>query len=191
MQRIAITGGIGSGKSFVCRLLTERGIRVYDCDAAAKRLMFTSLTLKAQLKALVGETVYDADGHLQKATLAQYLLQSEAHKQAVNDVVHPAVATDFMQSGYTWLESAILFDSQFDQRVPFTHVVCVTAPLEVRVARIMARDGISREQALTWINHQLPQEEVMRRSQFCIINDGEQALEPQIDALLKFVNEQS
>jgi dephospho-CoA kinase len=54
-----------------------------------------------------------------------------------------------------------------------------------------ARDGISREQALTWINHQLPQEEVMRRSQFCIINDGEQALEPQIDALLKFVNEQS
>ena len=85
MQRIAITGGIGSGKSFVCRLLTERGISVYDCDAAAKRLMFTSLTLKAQLKALVGETVYDADGHLQKATLAQYLLQSEAHKQAVNE----------------------------------------------------------------------------------------------------------
>ena len=65
-MKIAITGGIGSGKSYVCRLLEQRGIEVYDCDAAAKRLMRISDKLQQQLKALVGDAVYSADGVLQK-----------------------------------------------------------------------------------------------------------------------------
>lgn len=87
MMKIAITGGIGSGKSYVCRILEKQGIRVYDCDAEAKRLMRTDARLQAGLKKLVGEQVYSAEGVLQKPVLAQFLLTGEANKQAVNDVV--------------------------------------------------------------------------------------------------------
>lgn len=180
----AITGGIGSGKSYICRLLAQRGIDVYDCDAAAKRLMLTSGPLKRQLQELVGKDVYDAKGQLQKDVLRRYLLTDERHKQAVNEVVHPAVAADFLQSGHTWLESAILFDSGFYQRLPLTHVVCVAAPLETRIARVMARDGISREKALQWIGSQWPQDEVMARSQYVIVNDEGSPLEEQIENII-------
>ena len=181
---IAITGGIGSGKSYVCRLLAQRGIRVYDCDAAAKRLMRTSATLRRQLRQLVGPQVYRGC-ILQKRVLAEFLLASEENKQAVNDVVHPAVALDFMQSDYQWLESAILFDSGFQWRVPFARVVCVSAPEDVRVSRIMARDAISRERALEWIHRQMPQYQVEAQSDFVILNDGIVPLEPQVEKLIR------
>ena len=143
-MKIAITGGIGSGKSYVCRILEKQGIRVYDCDAEAKRLMRTDARLQAGLKKLVGEQVYSAEGVLQKPVLAQFLLAGEANKQAVNDVVHPAVARDFEQSSYEWMESAILFDSGFYRRIHLDFVVCVTAPVPVRIQRIMQRT-ISRQ----------------------------------------------
>ena len=183
-MKIAITGGIGSGKSFVCRLLEKRSIEVYDCDAAAKRLMRTSASLQQALRQLVGDDVYDGTT-LQKPVLARYLLASDANKQAVNDVVHPAVAADFMASGLTWLESAILFDSGFYRRVAFDRVVCVSAPQEVRVARIMARDGIGRDRALLWIGRQMAQDEVERRSDFIVVNDGATPLDAQIDRMLR------
>ena len=182
-MKIAITGGIGSGKSFVCRELERHGIAVYDCDAAAKRLMRENLSLKADLMALVGDEVY-VDGILQKPVLAKYLLASDAHKQAVNDVVHPAVARDFESSKFDWLESAILFDSGFVHRTHFDYVVCVTAPTEVRVKRVMERDHISEEKTLEWIHAQMPQEEIVRMSNFEIVNDGEQDIAEQVVRLL-------
>ncbi len=182
-QLIAITGGIGSGKSYVCQLLEKRGIKVYDCDAAAKRLMRTSATLRQQLRQLVGPQVYRGC-ILQKRVLAEFLLASEANKQAVNEIVHPAVALDFIESDYQWLESAILFDSGFHRRVPFSFVVCVSAPEAVRVQRIMSRDGISEAKALEWIHRQMPQEQVEGLSNFVIHNDGVVPLEPQVDKLI-------
>lgn len=180
---IALTGGIGAGKSYVCTLLKQRGIKVYDCDAAAKRLLRTSLSLQEDLKRLVGATVY-LNGILQKPILAKFLLASEANKQAVNNTIHPAVAADFLASDCQWLESAIYFDSGFDKRVNADHVICVSAPLEVRLKRIMQRDDISRHEALAWIQRQLPQEEVVSRSDFEIVNDGQQAIEPQIENII-------
>lgn len=185
---VALTGGIGSGKSYVCRLLAERGVSVYDCDAHAKELMRTSLQLQQQLSALVGDGVF-CDGVLQKAVLAEYLLRSEEHVQAVNAVIHPAVAHDFEQSGQSWLESAILFDSGFDRRTHIDKVVCVTAPEEERIRRVMVRDGISREKTLEWMARQLPQEEVLRRSDYEIINDGIRPLAQQVDCLLSLISE--
>ena len=182
--RIAITGGIGSGKSYVCHRLERYGIRVYDCDTAAKRLMRDSDELREALRQLVGDEVY-VGNVLQKPVMARFLLKSEANKQAVNDVVHPAVARDFEESGYTWLESAILFDSGFDMRTRFDYIICVTAPLEVRIRRVMKRDGISRQQALDWIQRQLPQDEVRARSDFEIVNDGKANIEKQIETIIK------
>lgn len=188
MMKIAITGGIGSGKSYVCRILENQGIRVYDCDAEAKRLMRTDAELQAGLKKLVGEEVYSADGILQKPVLAQFILTSEANKQAVNDVVHPAVARDFEQSDCEWMESAILFDSGFDRRTHFDKVVCVSAPVAVRLQRIMQRDHISQEKAQQWIDAVMPQEELIARSDYEIVNDGMRDVEAQVVHLLNLLN---
>lgn len=184
-MRIAITGGIGSGKSYVCRLLAERGIEIYDCDAAAKRLMHNDAKLQSELTALIGPGTYNADGQLNKPMVAQFLLSNETNKQAVNAVVHPAVARDFEASGQQWLESAILFESRFDTQVKFDYIVCVIAPTDVRIDRICRRDSISRSQALQWISNQMEQEQKAARSQFVIINDGQQDLNKQIDRILE------
>lgn len=170
-MRIAITGGIGSGKSYVCRQLSKQGIRVYDCDKAAKRLMQSSPELQRALTELVGKEVFPG-GELDKDVLRRFLMASDENAQKVDDVVHPVVAEDFLQSDYEWMESAILFDSGFDKRIHFDYIICVTAPLEVRIERIMKRDGISREKAMEWINRQMPQEEKARRSDYVIENDG-------------------
>ena len=187
-MKIAITGGIGSGKSYVCRILEKQGVKVYDCDAEAKRLMRTDAELQAGLKQLVGEEVYSADGILQKPVLAQFILTSEANKQAVNDVVHPAVARDFEQSDCEWMESAILFDSGFDRRTHFDKVVCVSAPVAVRLQRIMQRDHISQEKAQQWIDAVMPQEELIARSDYEIVNDGVRDVEAQVVHLLNLLN---
>ena len=173
-MKTGITGGIGSGKSYVCKLLAQRGIEVYDCDAAAKRLIRTSLHLRQQLKALIGS--------LDKAAISRFLLASEENQQAVNAIVHPAVFQDFEESGMLWMESAILFESGADKLVD--RVVVVTAPEEIRIERVMQRDGITREKALQWIARQWPQEQVKARADFEIINDRHTDLKSQIERLL-------
>ena len=173
-MKTGITGGIGSGKSYVCKLLAQRGIEVYDCDAAAKRLIRTSLRLRQQLKALIGS--------LDKAAISRFLLASEENQQAVNAIVHPAVFQDFEESGMLWMESAILFESGADKLVD--RVVVVTAPEEIRIERVMQRDGITREKALQWIARQWPQEQVKARADFEIVNDGQADLNSQIERLL-------
>ena len=173
-MKIGITGGIGSGKSYVCRLLSQRGIAVYDCDAAAKRLIRTSPRLRQQLLELIGS--------LEKADISRFLLASEENQQAVNAIVHPAVFEDFEESGMQWMESAILFESGADKLVD--KVVVVTAPEEVRIRRIMKRDSISREKALQWLERQWPQEQVRERADYEIVNDGEADLDAQVEKLL-------
>ena len=173
-MKIGITGGIGSGKSYVCRLLSQRGIAVYDCDAAAKRLIRTSPRLRQQLLELIGS--------LEKADISRFLLASEENQQAVNAIVHPAVFEDFEKSGMQWMESAILFESGADKLVD--KVVVVTAPEEVRIRRIMKRDSISREKALQWLERQWPQEQVRERADYEIVNDGEADLDAQVEKLL-------
>lgn len=182
MKHIVLTGGIGSGKSYVCSLLKEHGIEVYDCDKAAKRIMRTSPEVISSLKELVGNDVYTSEGMLNKARMAEFILKSDDNAAAVNSIVHPAVGRDFMSSGMQWMECAILFESGFDRYADV--IICVTAPEEVRVARIMKRDGITREKALQWINCQMSQQEVLSRSTYEIINDGTSDLTKQIEEIL-------
>ncbi|MDD7317495.1 MAG: dephospho-CoA kinase [Prevotella sp.] len=178
-MKTAITGGIGSGKSYVCQILRQQGIDIYDCDSAAKRLMRTSDELKEQLKRLVGDSVY-IDGQLNKPFLVQFLLAGEENKRAVNGIVHPAVARDFEASGKEWMECAILFESGFYHLVD--RIICVSAPRELRISRIMERDGITRSKAEEWIGIQMSQEEVEKRSHIVINNDGS-PLSPQLEKI--------
>ena len=145
--------------------------------------MRTLPSLKADLKRLIGKDVY-VSGVLQKQILAQFLLVNDKNKIAVNNLIHPAVAIDFEQSGLQWLESAIFFDSGFDRRVRVDKVVCVTAPLEIRIQRVMQRDGLTREKTLEWIDRQLPQEDILQRSDYEIVNDGKRNIDEQTNELL-------
>lgn len=181
MTKYAITGGIGSGKSYVCQILRRYGIEVYDCDAAAKRLMRTDRELQRRLSDAVGREVFP-DGKLDKAVLAEFLLASEENNRTINSIVHPAVAEDFIKSGMQWMECAILFEAGFQQYVD--RVVCVSAPLEVRLQRVMQRDGISKEKAMEWIDRQMSQEEKQRCSDYIVTNDGEASLEKQLEKII-------
>lgn len=186
-MRIAITGGIGSGKSYVSKLLADFGIVVYDCDDAAKRLIRTSPTLQASINETMGRDVFP-NGQLDKAALSRYIVESEENTRKINSVVHPAVAEDFLKSGLEWLESAILFESGFYDRVKFDYIVCVSSPLELRISRLMSRDNLSREKVMEWIGRQMPQEEKVNRADFEIINDGLTDLKSQIAELVNTVN---
>lgn len=179
-MKTAITGGIGSGKSYVCRLLERRGIRVYDCDSAAKRLMIAE-PLRSRLTALVGPDAY-TDCGLNKAAVARYLMSSADNARRLNETVHPVVAADFVSSGLQWMECAILYESGFDRLVD--KVVAVAASEEVRVQRICRRDSITPDEARQWIARQMPQEAVCHRADYVVINDGDTAgLEAQLDRL--------
>lgn len=174
-MKIGITGGIGSGKSYVCQLLRAHGIEVYDCDQAAKRIICTSDDVRQQLLQLIGS--------LEKSDIARFLLESESNAKQIDAIVHPAVFRDFEESGFQWMESAILYESGASKLVD--RVIAVTAPEEVRIQRVMQRDDISREKALQWMQRQWPQEELRRRADYEIVNDGQQDLNTQIEALLK------
>ena len=181
-MKVAITGGIGSGKSYVCGLLCKRCIRIYDCDSAAKRLMHSNKTLQEKLKTLIGEDTF-VNGQLNKPKVAQFLLASKSNSKAINSIVHPFVANDFVNSEYDWMECAILYESGFDKLID--KVIVVTAPIDVRIKRIVQRDNISEAKAKEWIGKQLPQEELAKRADYEIVNDGKKDIDLQINRILK------
>ena len=185
-MKIGITGGIGSGKSYICHRLKTRGIEVYDCDSAAKRLIRTSDSIRRQLTQLIGEDTYIGDS-LNKVAVARFLLASESNAQAIDHIVHPAVFQDFMDSGMQWMESAILYESGINKLVD--RVIVVTAPLEIRIQRVMQRDGITRENVEQWMQRQWSQEEVRKRADYEIVNDGIADIDAQIDIILEKIKE--
>ena len=185
-MKIGITGGIGSGKSYVCNLLQQQGFAVYDCDSAAKRLINTSPEIRQGLTKLIGPNTYLDDGRLNKGAVAEFLLASEDNAHAIDHIVHPAVFDDFVKSGMEWMESAIIFESGIYRLVD--RVIVVTAPEEVRIQRVMQRDGISREKVKEWMGRQLPQEVVRLLANFEIVNDGQTDLNKQLNNIITQCN---
>lgn len=189
MVKIGITGGIGSGKSYVSRLLTEHyGIPVYNTDSEAKRLMLSDEGIRRRLTALLGKEVYKSDGTLNKPLLANYLFADSCHAGQINAIVHPQVKADFLkwadrQTGceVVALESAILFESGFDNIVD--KVVMVYAPVELRIRRVMLRDDTTEEKIRQRIVAQMDDKAKQDRSDFIIFNDGSRPLNLQLDDL--------
>jgi dephospho-CoA kinase len=189
MIKIAITGGIGSGKSYVSQKLAQRGIPVYIADDESKRLTVTDPLIRHQLIELVGEAVYQPDGTLNKPYLAQYLFASPWHVSQVNAIIHPRVKDDFYrwasaqtEAGIVGLESAILYEAGFEDTVDA--VVMVYAPVALRLKRAMTRDRATAEQIRRRMAAQLSDEEKRRRAQYVIVNDGVQPIDAQLDALI-------
>ena len=188
MTSIAITGGIGSGKSYVSVLLQAAGIPVYNTDNEAKRLMLSDEGIRQDLIALLGEGVY-TDGALNKPMLASYLFAGPENAARINAIVHPRVKADFRrwmeeQEGQeiVGLECAILFEAGFEDTVDA--VVTVYAPESLRVERAMKRDGATEAQIRARIAAQMDDEEKCRLSDYIIYNDGSISLENQLSALV-------
>lgn len=188
---IAITGGIGSGKSIVSQALRIMGYTVYDCDSRAKWVMTHDPLLRQQLTALFGEETYLADGSLNKPHLSASIFGNAEALAKMNACVHPAVARDLMTAYESqdkgkpfFFESAILFESKFNTLVLPDQVWTVSAPLELRITRAMLRDHANRDQILSRINSQMPQEEKERLADHVIWNDKAHSVLGQINAHL-------
>lgn len=195
MIKLGITGGIGSGKSFVSRCLKEGfSVQVYDTDREAKRLMLEHEGIRADLIALLGEEVYTAAG-LNKPLLAAYIFSSPENAQKVNAIVHPRVKEDFRNWAFrqeqagcqlVGVESAILFESGFDREVDKT--LTISAPLELRITRVMERDRVGREQVLERITAQISDEERNRLSDFSVENAETSDIHAQLVRILSALN---
>ena len=174
--RLGITGGIGSGKSYVAQMLQARwDVSVYDCDSEAKRLTAESDDIRTALTQLVGDHLWQ-QGQMQKPVLAAYLFASPEHAAQVNAIIHPAVRRDFLRwadahsrSPVVAIESAILCESGFHTLVD--SILLVDAPLEVRLQRAMLRDGASRQQVMARMARQ-DSAQARQLARFTVINDG-------------------
>ena len=182
---ILCTGGIGSGKSVVVRLFRELGVPSYDCDRAAKELYDRDPQLLAEVVALCGEGVLDAEGRLDRAALARRIFGDAALLAALEDRVHPAVIRDFEQwkaqqeSSLVVIESAILLEKpRFAGLMDYT--VVVTAPEAVRIARVMARDGIGEARVRERMAAQGSDEARAAKADCILENDDRQALLPAV-----------
>lgn len=190
MMRVGITGGIGSGKSTVCRLFAERGVAVYDSDREAKRLM--AGVLRPAIEARFGADVYSGD-RLDRRRLASIAFGSPQALADLNAIVHPAVRRDFeewaeRQSGaYVVLESALLFESGCAGSVDCT--VAVLAPAEERVRRVRARDGASEEEVRQRMAAQMDDDELSARADHTIVNIDRAGLEESVARLDRMFRE--
>ena len=189
MIKIAVTGGIGSGKSYISHLLENMHIPVYNADNEAKRLTVSDAGIRGELIALLGEEVYK-DGLLNKPLLASYLFSDPAHVLQINSIIHPRVRKDFTvwverqeKCEIVGMESAILYKAGFQDTVDA--VIMVYAPVELRIQRAMYRDGASEEQVRARIAAQMDDEEKRRRADFTVVNDGVQLLIPQLNRIVE------
>ncbi len=183
MMKVGITGGIGSGKSTVCRLFALRGVAVYDSDAEAKRLMTDDPDLRARIADRFGAEAY-SQGALNRSYLAGKVFSDAQALADLNAIVHPAVRADFaawaerQEGDYVILESAILFDAGFDGDVDRT--VAVLAPEELRIERTCRRDKRDPEEVRRRIAAQLDDDTLSEKADYIVVNIFEEDLEPAV-----------
>lgn len=190
---LGITGGIGSGKSYVCRLLAEHyHIPIYYCDIEAAIIMRSDDEVMEQLSNLV-PGLYDEDCELDKQRLASYMFSNEEHLRNVNAIVHPAVRQNLREwvalrrKPLLAVESAILYESHFDTEVD--KVLFVDAPLDVRILRTGLRDGLSEEEVRRRARHQQT-EQARSRADYIVNNDGQHDLLPDLDRIVQmYINQ--
>lgn len=184
MRVIGITGGIGSGKTTVCKIFEELGVPVYYADTRAKELMTNDVVLREKIIGHFGDQAYQ-NGVLNRMFLANQVFNDSDKLVLLNGMVHPAVAEDFetwldeqSSAQYVLKEAAILFESGGYQDVDVT--VLVIAPEDLRIARVTKRDGVSPEEVLKRMKNQWTQERKAKLADRILNNDGTQLLIPQV-----------
>ena len=194
---IGITGGIGSGKSFVANILRNKGYKVFDCDSQAKWLMTHDKMIIHDIIDVVGDKAYDIvqdeNGNnkwlLNKSVIANFIFND--NNNSINNIVHPRLALFFkkwvkeLNESIVFLESAILFDSGFDKLVDMS--VLVFAEDSLRLYRACKRDGLSENEILVRMKHQMDQQTIMKRVDYVIYNNENDDLNLQISTFLNLI----
>lgn len=183
MLKVGITGGIGSGKSWVCRVFQQLGVPLFEADLEVKKLYAFDNDLKDELLSAFGARTFHENGEINTQFLKEILVDSRKRDQ-LNKIVHPRVFERFHQwaqdqnAPYVIKEAAILFESGADKTVDKT--IGVFAPLELRIARVLERDPRTREDILAIISMQLPDEELRAKVDYQILNDNQHAVITQV-----------
>ena len=176
---LGVTGGIGSGKTLVCEMLAALGARVLHADDEARRLMVENKEVRNEIIAAFGEESYLENGTLNRGHLAQIVFGNDKEIARINSIVHPRMADVFYEAkaraqreGMPLLiyEAALIYESGSADRLDA--VAVVHTPAEVRLKRVIQRDGVTAEQVKSRMRHQLPPEELLERADFVVVNDS-------------------
>lgn len=190
MLRIGITGGIGTGKSFVCNLFQYLGIPVYDADLRAKQLVNESESVQQKIREAFGPESFTQTGEYNRKFIGTKIFQHPEMKQMLEQIIHPAVREDTLRwfernekkhLPYVLKEAALLFES--GSYADLDKIIVVDAPMELRIERIKQRDGLTENEIISRMNSQWPQEVKLRRADYVINNDGKSSLIPKVWAI--------
>ena len=189
--KIGITGGMGAGKSTVCKIFSQIGISIYDADSRAKWLMNNNLELKEAIRKSFGWDSYTRKDDLNRDYLAKVVFNNEEKLKNLNSIVHPAVMKDFelwtqehKDEPYSLKEAALLFES--DSYKNLHKVIVINSPIETRIERVVKRDHVKREDVLKRIENQSTDRERMEKADWIIYNDGINSL---IEQAMKIHNQ--
>jgi dephospho-CoA kinase len=185
MLKIGITGGIGSGKTTVCKVFELLGVPVFYADDVAKSIMYTDPVLKSEILKAFGENSYLKNGDLNRSYISSIVFNDKHELEKLNSLVHPAVFRAFdnwvlsqKEASYVIKEAALLYES--DAYKMCDKSILVISPIETRISRVKARDGISAEDIQLRMNRQFSDEQKMKFADHILNNDERQLLIPQI-----------
>jgi len=188
--KIGLTGGIGSGKSMVSKLLTTYEIPIYDSDTRAKSLMETDDNIISSITQMLGKEAY-TDGKLNRRFVAEEVFASSSKLLQINTIVHSAVIDDFSRwaelqaTDILVFESAIIFENGLEKY--FDKIIAVVAPQKLRIERVKRRSGLSRKEILNRIKNQTSSKTLRQRADYVVINDDRTAIIPQVERILKSI----
>ena len=183
VKKIGVTGGIGSGKTSVCRVLNVLGIPVFSADNVAKEVLDIDTGIILRINTIAGKNLYE-NGSLDKAELARMIFNNKRLLEKVNALVHPVVFSRFREwhkkqtAPYTIMEAAILFESGAAAMVD--GIITVVAPIEERVNRVIHRNNLTREQVMDRMRNQMDDTERIKKSDFVIQNSENDMIIPQV-----------
>jgi dephospho-CoA kinase len=187
MKRIGLTGGIGSGKSFIAQIIEHMGYPVYYSDARAKELTKSNPMIKMGLISLFGEEVYEGN-KLNAKLIASKIFHNDELRKKVNELIHPIVRADFenwalnQNSELVFNEAAILFETGSYRN--FDAIVLVCAPIELKIERVMNREKSSREAVLERMSKQWSDEDKMKLTDYSILNDNQTPILIQLEEII-------
>ena len=190
---IGLTGGIGSGKTTVAKFIEEKGFPVYNSDFWAKELVNVDGDLKLKIKELLGEKSYDENGFYNRKYVAEIVFNDEEILLKLNSLIHPAVKIHFenwvseQNTEFVFKETALLFELKLNESCYKS--ILVTADDNVRIKRVMDRDGKTYREIEAVMQKQLPEKEKLKLADFVIFNnEGLEELEEQTEKILSELN---
>ena len=184
MKCIGLTGGIGSGKTTVARIFNMLNVPVYNSDEAGRTITDKDPLIKSAIKNQFGDDMFDENENLNREKLSAIVFNDSSALSKLNAIIHPAVAQDFktwcdnQSSPFVIKETAILFEHGLDKQLD--GVIVVETPDDLRIKRVMHRNGITEDAVRQRIQQQLPQDELISRADWVIHNNEEQLLIPQV-----------